>query len=186
MAIIRQNTKKMDQLILDILALSRVSRNVITMVKINMQDLVSTVIQELSLKETQPNLVLEVNNLPEADGDPILLKQVWVNLITNAVKYSRNANPQKITITGACTDGICTYSVTDNGVGFNPKYKDKLFNLFQRLHKESEFEGTGVGLAIVKRIVQRHDGTVNAEGEPGGGATFSFSIPVEGAVYEAR
>lgn len=184
MEIIRQNTKKMDQLILDILALSRVSRNQISMVKINMVEMVTAIIEELNLKENHPHLELEITPLPEADGDPVLLKQVWVNLITNAVKYSRNANPQKVIISGSDQDGVCCYSVKDNGVGFNPKYQDKLFNIFQRLHKESEFEGTGVGLAIVKRIIQRHAGSVQAESEPGHGATFSFSIPKEGDIYE--
>lgn len=184
MKIIRQNTRKMDQLITDILALSRVSRNLISSTRISMPALIETTLNEFNLKEYNTDTKLIIEELPDVVGDPVLLRQVWMNLLMNAIKYSKSSEPPTITIGGFLENGYCTYYVKDNGVGFNPKYSDKLFGLFQRLHKESEFEGTGVGLAIVKRIIQRHNGRVWAESTQGLGAKFYFSIPREGTLDE--
>lgn len=174
---IRNNTKKMDQLITDILALSRVARAVHMQVKVDMHKIVMAMVQEI---ETTYNMVargLTIKKLPDTSADPTYIKQVWLNLISNAIKFSsQNKNP-KIIIDGHIKDDTCIYSIKDNGVGFNPEYAHKLFGVFQRLHKADEFEGTGVGLAIVQRIIIKHGGKVWAEGEEGKGATFYFSLP---------
>jgi light-regulated signal transduction histidine kinase (bacteriophytochrome) len=115
--------------------------------------------------------------LPSVLADRVLIRQVWANLLGNAVKYTRGTSPAHIRIAGHMVDGEAVFSVSDNGVGFDMQYAHKLFGVFQRLHDESEFEGTGIGLANVHRIVTRLHGRVWAEGEPGNGATFSFSLP---------
>ncbi|HCJ73788.1 MAG TPA: histidine kinase, partial [Agrobacterium sp.] len=111
-------------------------------------------------------------------GDPTLLRQVWYNLVDNAIKYSRQKPVSIITISAAETEGGVTYSVEDNGVGFDMAYYSKLFGVFQRLQRVEDFEGTGIGLALVRRIVERHHGSVSAKGTVGEGATFSFTLPV--------
>jgi light-regulated signal transduction histidine kinase (bacteriophytochrome) len=114
--------------------------------------------------------------MPAAIGDAVLLSQVWRNLIANALKFSRNSAAPRVEVGSDTVDGAVWYYVRDNGAGFDMEYADKLFGTFQRLHTDAEFEGTGVGLAIVKRIVDRHGGRVRAESGPGGGAKFLFSL----------
>ncbi|EQD49521.1 response regulator receiver sensor signal transduction histidine kinase, partial [mine drainage metagenome] len=110
---------------------------------------------------------------------PALIRQVWVNLLSNAIKYSAPRGVEaRIEVTGEASEGWTRYSVRDNGVGFDMRYADKLFGVFQRLHSPEQFEGTGVGLAIVHRVVTRHGGRVKAVGEPDHGATFSFELPI--------
>jgi light-regulated signal transduction histidine kinase (bacteriophytochrome) len=121
----------------------------------------------------------DIGPLHRAHGDPGLLRQVWANLIGNAVKFTRKVERPRIEVRCRRRDGECCYTVRDNGVGFDPAYADKLFQPFQRLHQTSEFEGTGIGLAIVARIVHRHGGRVWAESAPGEGATFGFSLPTK-------
>jgi len=113
------------------------------------------------------------------EGDPTALQRLFANLIDNAVKYSAGRQPAVIAIRGEVRDGAVHYSVADNGVGFDMKYADKLFGVFQRLHSMDEYPGTGVGLAIVQRIINRHEGAVTAKGERGKGATFGFTLPTE-------
>ena len=121
---------------------------------------------------------MKIGKLSNAYGDVTLFGQVWTNLISNAIKYSSKKDSAEILI-GSKTDGeFITYFIKDNGVGFDMKFAHKLFGVFQRLHSESEFEGNGVGLAIVQRIILKHDGKVWAEGALGNGATFFFSLPV--------
>ncbi len=175
--IIRENASRLDRLIIDLLALSRVGRIELTRVPIDMTALANSIYHEIATPEVRQKFVFQLSVLPEITGDPTLLRQVWTNLISNAIKYTLPHERRVINISGSEQNGICTYTIRDSGVGFNPKYAHKLFNVFQRLHKESEFEGTGVGLAIVQRIVHRHGGQVGAEGEVGQGATFYFSIP---------
>lgn len=175
--VVRDNTGKMDHLITDLLALSRVSRSELSYSSVDMTGLVRSVYAELATPEVLEKFVLRVANLPRAAGDPTLLRQVWMNLISNAIKYTLPQAERSIEISGWEQAGVCTYAIKDSGVGFNPKFYDRLFGLFQRLHKAGEFEGTGVGLAIVQRIVHRHGGRVSAESQPGAGATFTFTIP---------
>jgi light-regulated signal transduction histidine kinase (bacteriophytochrome) len=121
--------------------------------------------------------VLHLGDLPPARGDQALLRQVWVNLLSNAVKYTAPTPEAVIEVGGSQAGGENTYRVKDNGVGFDMRYVDKLFGVFQRLHGDGEFEGTGIGLAIVKRIVTRHGGRVWAESKPGEGSTLYFTLP---------
>ena len=121
----------------------------------------------------------DLGRLPPVQGDPALLTQVWINLLSNAVKFSAKRELPQVGVS-AITDGEeFVYFVRDNGAGFNPKYQDKLFGVFQRLHDSESYAGTGVGLALVQRIVLRHGGRVWAEGQPDHGATFYFALPKE-------
>jgi len=129
------------------------------------------------LRVPYPDTRISVGLLPPAYGDPRLLRQVWVNLIGNALKFSSHGIEPRVDIGVTQVGGLRRYYVSDNGIGFDMNYADKLFGVFQRLHASREFEGTGIGLAIVKRIVERHQGLVAAEGAPGQGATISFTIP---------
>jgi light-regulated signal transduction histidine kinase (bacteriophytochrome) len=119
-----------------------------------------------------------VGELPAAEGDAALVRQVWINLLSNAVKFSSQKERAIIAVAGAREEDQAVYCVRDNGAGFDMQYAGKLFGVFQRLHTPEEFEGTGIGLALVQRIVLRHGGRVWAEAEVGKGATFSFSLPV--------
>jgi light-regulated signal transduction histidine kinase (bacteriophytochrome) len=141
-----------------------------------MNALVARVMREALAASASPARCI-VHPLAEAVGDAALLEQVWVNLISNAIKFSAHTEEAEIEV-GARDEGSeVVYWVRDNGAGFDMRYAEKLFGVFQRLHRESEFPGTGVGLAIVQRIVARHGGGVRAEGKVGAGATFAFSLP---------
>ena len=177
--VIRDNTQKMDKLITDLLALSRVGRNEMSCVLINMDAMVRSVFNDLIPDENKNRTVLNVSDLPESYVDPALIKQLWVNLLSNAIKYSSTRDKGVVEVGAYIKDGTNVYYVKDNGVGFNPKYSHKLFGIFQRLHSEKEFPGTGVGLAIVQRIARRHGGDVWAESELDNGATFYFSLPIK-------
>ncbi|MDQ7839369.1 MAG: PAS domain-containing protein [Thermodesulfobacteriota bacterium] len=179
--IIRSNTQKMDQLIIDMLELSRASRTEMKLTRIDMTALVNSVYHELASPEIQQKFVFSVSALPDALGDPTLIRQVWINLISNAIKYTMPKEERRIEIGSRIENSMNAYSIKDTGVGYNPDYAHKLFGLFQRLHKAEVFEGTGVGLAIVKRVILRHGGNVWAEGKVNEGATFCFSIPIKEA-----
>ena len=175
---IRINSTKMAVLIDDLLALSAVTMRPLSKSKVAMSDLVRAAYEELL--DTQPGRVIEcdIAALPPASGDPSLLRQVWLNLIGNALKFTRGRDVARIEIGGnVAGPDFATYFIRDNGAGFNMQYADKLFGAFQRLHVSEEFEGTGIGLALVQRIVQRHGGTIWAEGEEGRGARFAFTLP---------
>ena len=145
-----------------------------------MAALVRAVVDELAPAATsRPQLA--VREMPKANGDPVLLRQVWVNLISNAIKFTGPCAQPQIEIGGHRDGERCVYFVRDNGVGFDMRYYDKLFGVFQRFHRAEDFPGTGVGLAIVSRIVSRHGGTVWAEGKINEGATFYFALPKEKA-----
>ncbi len=130
-------------------------------------------------EELKDAFIFNVSELPKCFGDPTMMKQLWINLISNAIKYTLPREKKVIEISGKIVDDEIVYSIRDSGVGFDPNYKHKLFGIFQRLHGEEEFEGTGVGLAIVKRIAERHLGKVWADAELNVGATFFVSFPIK-------
>ena len=175
--VVRTNTQRMDQLITDLLTLSRITRGEMQFSRIDMTALVHTVYHEIASSETQGAISFSVAHLPDAFGDPTLLRQAWSNLLSNAIKYTMPKTERRIEIGSYAEDGMNVYFVKDNGVGFDPAYTHKLFDVFQRLHTTAEFEGNGVGLAIVQRIIHRHGGRVWAEGQVNQGATFYFALP---------
>lgn len=170
------NSKKMGELIDDLLAFSKLGRKQVTVSDIQMTGLVNMVREELLFEDDENIPEFEMGTLPNAKGDKSLIKQVWINLISNAVKYSRNKTQTKIEIGAYTKDNLIVYYVKDYGAGFDMQYYDKLFGVFQRLHSQEEFEGTGIGLAIVQKIVQRHNGTVWAESKVDEGSCFYFSL----------
>jgi len=175
--IIRGNTKKMSTLIDDLLALSRIGRKDIGHTDIEMDKLVKAVFDEIKATTPERKIQFNVKPLPSACGDAGMIRQVFVNLLTNAIKFTRIREAPIIEVGGYTEDSENVYYVRDNGVGFDMQYKDKLFGAFQRLHSGEEFEGTGIGLAIVHRIISRHCGRIWAEGKINEGATFYFTLP---------
>ncbi len=173
--VIRNNSSKMGNLINDLLTFSRISRAEVRRQDVDMNAIVKSVIDEITLNDKHVENI-SIGILPGAFCDQTLIKQVWYNLIFNAIKFSRPKNHPKIEIGAFEKNNEVIYFVKDNGVGFNQKYSNKLFSIFQRLHKEDEFEGTGVGLAIVQRIIKKHEGEVWAEAQENIGASFYFSI----------
>ena len=170
------NSRKMGDLIDDLLAFSRLGRNVMPTSEINMKGLLQTVIDE-RIQTEDDKIFLTIKEIYPATGQQALIKQVWVNFVSNALKYSQHSPIQKIEIGSYYRDNNIVYYIKDNGVGFDMKYYNKLFGVFQRLHTKEEFEGTGIGLAIVQKIISKHNGTVWAESELGVGSTFFFSLP---------
>ncbi|WP_316748069.1 sensor histidine kinase [Pedobacter gandavensis] len=170
------NSKKMGELIDDLLAFSKLGRKQVTVSEINMNDLVDAVKSELVFDENEHLPEFIIGELPRAQGDKSLIKQVWINLISNGIKYSRYKEKTRIEIGAYREDQHIVYYVKDGGAGFDMAYYDKLFGVFQRLHSQEEFEGTGIGLAIVHRIVQRHQGRVWAESTLDEGSCFYFSL----------
>ncbi|MEO7478613.1 MAG: PAS domain S-box protein [Lysobacteraceae bacterium] len=175
--VVRSESQRMGQLIDDLLAFSRVGRLEMRRQSIDMNELVQGVIDKLDVSPERRQQI-KVMPLPNILGDRNLIQQVLVNLLSNALKFSSHQPAPIIEIGASLEGGLATYYVKDNGAGFDSRYVHKLFGVFQRLHTEDEFEGTGVGLALVQRIVQRHGGSVRAEGEINKGATFYFSLPV--------
>jgi signal transduction histidine kinase len=168
---------RMDRLIEDLLRFCRSSRQPMEKRRVQLDRIVHAVLADLRQKYSDRPVELHIGALPDCEGDPSLLEQVFVNLLSNAFKFTHGRNPAVIEIEATEADGEMLIRVSDNGAGFNMHYVDKLFGVFQRLHSPHEFEGTGVGLSIVKRIVQRHGGRIWAQGEPDRGATFFFTLP---------
>ncbi|RPH31884.1 MAG: hypothetical protein EHM93_11755 [Bacteroidales bacterium] len=168
----------MGNLIDALLTFSRFSRTDLQRTNVNSKNMVTRVLKTFSDELAGKNIEINVLELPDIMGDESLINQVWVNLISNALKYSRNEEKSTIEIGGKIEDDTTIFYVKDNGVGFDMKYADKLFGVFQRLHKAKDFEGIGIGLANVNRIVIRHGGKCWAESEVGKGAKFSFSVPI--------
>jgi len=174
---IMKNSRKMGQLIDDLLAFSRLGRKVVELNEINMLSLVTSVKEEeLKSNSSTNEIECTILDILPALGQPALIRQVWVNLISNAVKYSNHKPKIIIEIGSKLIDNRVVYYVKDNGAGFDMQYYDKLFGVFQRLHSQEEFEGTGIGLAIVKKIINRHNGSVWAESKVNEGACFFFSL----------
>ncbi|GAB4327068.1 MAG: hypothetical protein Kow0037_00350 [Calditrichia bacterium] len=174
---IRRNTARMSELIDDLLAFSRISRKELSESSVNISKIAQNVFQELLQESENSRVEFKCSQAPLVKVDPSLIRQVLTNLLSNAIKFSgREAQPQ-IRLDYRKNGSEIIFVVEDNGVGFNEKYADKLFKIFQRLHSETEFEGTGIGLSIVQRIITRHGGRVWAESQPGQGARFYFSLP---------
>ena len=145
-----------------------------------MVPLVEDVLESLQREQGERQLEVRLGPLPDGSGDPSLLKQVWVNLLSNAFKFTRPRQPAIVEIGFQQLADERVYFVQDNGAGFDMRHAEKLFGVFRRLHRADEFEGTGIGLSIVQRIIRRHGGRVWAEGKVNEGATFYFTLPSEG------
>lgn len=176
--IIRENTRKMGQLIDDILQLSRAGRHEINLTEIDMESLIQNVFNELKQSNPERKIDLDLEPLPRVYADRTLLQQVISNLLSNSFKFTTPRETALIKAGFQVGKNEYIYYIQDNGVGFNMKYSGKLFGLFQRLHGQNEFEGTGVGLSIVQRIIRKHGGDVWGEGEVDKGATIYFSLPI--------
>jgi PAS domain S-box-containing protein len=176
---IREGAQQMGALIDALLSFSRLNRQKLNRVPIDTGAMVRGTLDELGSPWPARSVELKVGELPECSGDPVLLKQVWVNLLSNALKYTRNREKTVLEIGCAKTGGVDTFFVRDNGTGFDMRYVDKLFGVFQRFHRMEDFEGTGVGLAIVQRIILRHGGRVWAEAAVDRGSTFYFTLGSE-------
>jgi PAS domain S-box-containing protein len=179
-SVIRENTGKMSRLIDELLALSRLGRAAVNLSRIDMHTMATSVFHELTSAEGRSRMNFHVDNLLPVDADPTLMRQVWANLLSNAIKFSSKRERAVIQVSAKQSEGDYVYVVADNGAGFDMKYRDKLFGVFQRLHSSREFDGTGVGLALVQRIIRRHGGRVWAEGEVDQGASFCFALPCQG------
>jgi light-regulated signal transduction histidine kinase (bacteriophytochrome) len=175
--VITKNAKFMGQLIDDLLEFSRTSRLAPVKTIFRTRDEVNRIIDEMMLSEKGRSISFEIGELHDCEGDHAMLRQIWINLVSNALKYTRKTPDTHITIGSERRGAEVLYHIKDNGVGFEMEYVGKLFGVFQRLHRKEEFEGTGVGLALVKRILERHQGRIWAEAEAGKGATFYFTMP---------
>jgi PAS domain S-box-containing protein len=177
--IVQGEAKRMGMLIDDLLAFSRLGRKPLDLADLDMDPLVRALLDRTLAHHEGPRAEIRIGTLPTARADRSLVEQVWANLLSNALKYSSKRAAPVIEIAAISEERDHVYFVRDNGAGFDPRYKAKLFGVFQRLHDGSEFPGTGVGLALVQRIVARHGGRVWADGEPDKGATFYFTLPKE-------
>jgi len=173
---VRQQAQRMAQLIEDLLEFSRLGRKPLDVASVDLAALARTVVQDLGQANTDRKLDVTVGQLPPAMGDRALLRQVLTNLISNAFKFTRQRPDAQVEIGWRDDNGECVYYVRDNGAGFDMRYASKLFGVFQRLHPAADFEGTGVGLALVQRIIHRHGGRIWGEGRVNEGATFSFTL----------
>jgi signal transduction histidine kinase len=180
---ISNNARQMGGLIDGLLDFSRLLRTDVVRVKVDQQQMVEQILDQLDAKRKN---IVEICELPTVYADPVLLKQVWMNLIDNALKFSAKTEQPKVAIGCEKLGQFFSFSVQDNGAGFDMKYSDKLFNVFERLHHKADFDGTGVGLAIVKRIIERHGGQITAHAEPGHGACFTFTLPEQEELPELK
>ncbi|MDD5300126.1 MAG: ATP-binding protein [Gallionella sp.] len=177
--VVCSSAQKMGQLIEDLLVYSRAGRQEVSTSEVDMENLARVALDDLQWATAGRDLFVEIKPLPPAHGDLSMLRQVWFNLISNAIKFTRPKSPAQIEVGGTAGETELVYYVKDNGVGFNMQYVDKLFGVFQRLHRADEFEGSGIGLASVKRIITRHGGRVWAEGKINEGATIYFALPTK-------
>jgi len=170
------STQHMGRLISDLLSLAQVGRQALRLQVTGLNSLVEEVLRDLKTETVDRNIRWQLGDLPFVECDPGLMKQVFYNLLSNAAKYTGPRNPAIIDTGNMSVEGVQVIFVRDNGVGFNMKHADKLFGVFQRLHRKEDFEGTGVGLATVQRIIHKHGGRIWAEAEIDKGATFFFSL----------
>jgi light-regulated signal transduction histidine kinase (bacteriophytochrome) len=174
---ILQCTNEMSVMMDKILQLSRMTGKKLNREVVSMEEMAGDIVRFFRILESEKTINVQMNGMPEACVDRVLMRDVWLNLVSNAVKYSSKNAVINIEIGSKIKDGMVEYYVKDNGVGFDMKHAKHLFKLFSRLHTNEEFEGTGAGLAIVKKIIKLHGGKVSADAKPGEGATFSFSLP---------
>jgi PAS domain S-box-containing protein len=179
---IEESANRMSLLIDGLLSLARFARQSITRTQVNPAHIARAVIQDLRPELDGRAVDIKIGKLPVCEADPTLLRQVFANLLSNAFKYSRNCDPALIRISAVQSDGASVYRIQDNGVGFDMRHAGKLFRVFQRLHHADQFEGIGVGLALVQQIVQRHGGRIWAEAKPEQGASFFFTLAPSQAV----
>ena len=171
-----QSAKHMGSLVDDLLDFSRMGRTQLAKTSVDMEELVEEVVGEIKAADPNTKASIKVSGLQKINCDPVLIKQVWINLVSNAVKYSRKAEQPVIEIGSTGINGSQVFFIKDNGAGFDMQYSEKLFGVFQRLHKVAEYEGTGVGLALVHRIVTKHGGRIWADAKMNEGATFYFTL----------
>lgn len=181
--VVRDNAARMGQMISDMLAFSRAGRTEVRQTEIDMEALIHMVVADLQPAMDGRDVRVEIQALPRAWGDPAMIRQVLENLIDNALKFTQPKKSAVVKIGAQPGERETVYFVKDNGVGFNMEYAGRLFGVFQRLHSVGEFEGTGIGLAIVKRIVERHGGRVWADGKVNEGATFYFTLPLKDRLH---
>ncbi|MCH7740426.1 MAG: HAMP domain-containing protein, partial [Chloroflexi bacterium] len=174
--LVRGGAQQMGTLIDDLLEFSRLGQRPIKKQKVDPATVVRQALSDLRAEQENRSVEIAIGPLPECDADPAMLRQVYANLLSNSLKFSRTRNPAVIEIGAISENGSTVYFVRDNGVGFDIKYAEKLFGVFQRLHRAEEFEGTGVGTAIAQRIVHRHGGAIWAEAQVDRGATFFFTL----------
>jgi signal transduction histidine kinase len=177
--VIRNGTRSMDQMIVGLLAFSKAGRQPLHLVQLDMSSIVQAAVKEALAVYEGPTPAIDIAPLPAAAGDSAVIRHVWSNLVGNALKYSAKRDQPQIRISGRIDGDETIYQIEDNGAGFDMRYADKLFGVFKRLHSAEEYAGTGVGLAIVHRIVSRHGGRVWAHGEPDVGARIHFTLPVK-------
>ncbi|MBT31519.1 MAG: hypothetical protein CMO01_17840 [Thalassobius sp.] len=176
--LIMKNTTKMSHLIDEILLVSRLDRETAKKQDINMQQVFENAYSDLTQDKGERKIEFRLGKLSNCQADKTMITQLVTNLLSNAIKYTRPREISKIEVSNYESDGSCVYVVKDNGVGFDMQYYDRLFNIFERLHKTSDFDGTGVGLSIVRKVIEYHNGTVWAESKLNEGSTFYFSIPI--------
>jgi len=175
--VVQKSAQRMGVLIDDLLAFSRMGRSEMHLRTVNMARLVEKVIHDLAPDTRGRNIAWKIDPLPQIHADEAMIHQVWMNLLSNAVKYTKNREHAEIQVRCSKKAGQIIFEITDNGAGFDMQYAGKLFGVFQRLHGQQDFEGTGIGLANVRRIVRRHGGEAWAHGKVNEGATFYFSLP---------
>ncbi|MBN4052444.1 PAS domain-containing sensor histidine kinase, partial [Sphingobacteriaceae bacterium AH-315-L07] len=176
---IKSTADRMDQLIKDLLAYSKVQTEQKDFEEVNLKEVVNGVLSDLEVRINEANGKIEVDEMPVIKADKLQMRQLFQNLISNAFKFHKESEPPVVTISSKKhADGAIEITVKDNGIGFDEKYAEKLFKPFQRLVSKSEYEGTGMGTAICKKIVEKHSGTINAKSSPNGGSTFTIKLPV--------
>lgn len=177
LGVVRSGAGKLDRLITDLLEYARIGRSEPVLSPVDMGELARHALSECSDPGVLGSFEIRIRNLPSVPADPGMMERIWINLLSNAIKYSLPSKTRRIEISGSRDGDWATYSIRDRGVGFDPRYSNKLFNMFQRLHSAEDFPGSGIGLAITRKLVELHGGRIWAEGTKGEGAVFSFSLP---------
>ena len=175
----RASAGRMGRLIDDLLSFSRVTTQARPFARVDLNEVLAEVVEDLAARVEQTDGAVEVEPLPTLDADPIQMRQLFQNLVGNALKFHKPGEPPTVRVAGRVEDGVCRVSVADAGIGFDEKYLGRIFQVFQRLHGRDAYEGTGVGLAICRKIAERHGGTITAVSKPGEGATFTLTVPAQ-------